>query len=449
MFPPLSSYLPALPPLEPFILHPSSNDSPCSNTVHLTPSAQFTTSYPPSSLASTTRDNPFEALLRKQLDEAHKNNMTSQPQSSLLFGNPNEASSQQGGGGFGQPQQPQPTNNIFGGWGQQQPKTTSISDPPNQQQLQQPPPSNPFGSFTQQPQPQPISIFNTSNQPQQTSISGPLFGYQSGQQQGQQQGGGIAQPQTRLWQQTEPSPRMLQLKIFIHRCRVVLTLSITDPRPVTTQMEVAFSKWNPESSNTLFQTYLYNSVPPDQAPFYSPGPQDDEGKWEEALRKKPAQGAIPVLVKGFAQLGRRVIIQHNHLQILQGRLHEIDGGLRDLLKNHDLQVSIRAAECKRKHLRLNHQCLLLAAKVQVLRNRGYSMDSAEEELREKILKLERSVFDPTLNGRGEEIWARMVSLRESSRHLQRDLEKAGKSMGQVQVEEIDEEVMRRARKVRI
>ena len=76
------------------------------------------------------------------------------------------------------------------------------------------------------------------------------------------------------------------------------------------------------------------------------------------------------------------------------------------------------------------------------------MDSAEEELREKILKLEKSVFDPTLNGRGEEIWARMVSLRESSRQLQRDLEKAGKSMGQGQVEEIDEEVMKRARKVR-
>ena len=214
-------------------------------------------------------------------------------------------------------------------------------------------------------------------------------------------------------------------------------------------MEAAFLKWNPDSSSTLFQTYLYNYVSPDQAPFYSPGPQDDEAKWEEALRKKPAPGAIPVLVKGFEQLSRRVLLQHHHLQILQGRLHEIDGGLRDLLKKHDLQISIRAAECKKKHLRLNHQCLLLAGKVQVLRNRGYSMDSAEEELREKMLKLERSVFDPALNGRGEEIWARMVSLRERSRQLQRESEKVGKSMGEGQVEEIDEEVMRRARKVRI
>lgn len=216
-------------------------------------------------------------------------------------------------------------------------------------------------------------------------------------------------------------------------------------------METAFSKWNPESSNTLFQTYLYNFVPPDQAPFYSPGPQDDEGKWEEALRKKPAPGAIPVLVKGFEQLGRRVVLQNSHLQTLQGRLHEIDGGLRDLLKKHDLQISIRAAECKRKHLRLNHQCLLLAAKVQVLRNRGYAMDSAEEELREKMLKLERSVFDPTLNGRGEEIWARMVSLRERSRQLLRESDNLGNSLGQFtgqrQGEEIDEEVMKRARKV--
>lgn len=224
---------------------------------------------------------------------------------------------------------------------------------------------------------------------------------------------------------------------------------MTDPKRVTTQIEAAFSKWNPDSRDTLFQTYLYNFVPPDQAPFYSPGSQDDETKWEEALRKKPAPGAIPVLVKGFEQLGRRMIVQRNHLEVLQGRLHEIDGGLRDLLRKHDLQISIRAAECKRKHLQLNHHCLLLAAKVQVLRNRGYSMDSAEEELREKMLKLERSVLDPTLTGRGEEIWARMVSLRERSRQLHRELEKAGKYMRPGQVEELDEEVMRRAGKVRI
>lgn len=214
------------------------------------------------------------------------------------------------------------------------------------------------------------------------------------------------------------------------------------------QIEVAFAKWNPESPITLFQTYLYNYVPPDQAPFHIPGPQDDEAKWEEALRKKPFPGAIPVSVRGFQQLSFRMKEQVKHLSILQGRLHEINDGLEALLRRHDLQISTRAAECRRKHVKLSHQCLRLAAKVQVLRNRGYAMDSAEEELRKKLLTLEQNVLDPGLDGRGEEIWARMVSVRERGRQLHKEYEKAGKSLSLEQGQGIDEEVLKRATKVR-
>lgn len=212
-------------------------------------------------------------------------------------------------------------------------------------------------------------------------------------------------------------------------------------------MELAFAKWNPQSQSSLFQTYLYNTVSPDQVPFYRPGPLDDESKWEEALRKKPTPGSVPLLTKGFIQLGQRLLSQEQHLNILQGRLHEINDGLTTLLRKHDLEISVRAAECKRKHLRLSHQCLKLAAKVQVLKNRGYAMDSAEEELREKLLKLERSVSDPALNGRAEEIWARMVSVRERARLLQREFERAGRVVSD-EVGAMDEEVTKRARKVR-
>lgn len=170
-------------------------------------------------------------------------------------------------------------------------------------------------------------------------------------------------------------------------------------------------------------------------------------KWEEALRKRPSPGSIPVIVRGFSQLRSRMETQWGCLQILQGRLHEINNGLTDLLRKHDLQISARATECRRKHLQLNHQCLSLAAKVQVLRNRGYAMDGAEEMLREKILRLEKNVFDPALNGRAEEIWARMVSVRERGRQIQRESEKLGKTLGQDQGLEIDEEVMKRASKV--
>lgn len=211
-------------------------------------------------------------------------------------------------------------------------------------------------------------------------------------------------------------------------------------------MQIASAKWDPQSQSSLFQTYLYNTVSPDQVPFYRPSPLDDESEWEEALRKKPTPGSVPVLQRGFFQIGQRLVLQEQHLKILQGRLHEINDGLTTLLRKHDLEISARAAECKRKHLRLSHQCLKLAAKVQVLKNRGYAMDSAEEELREKLLKLERNVFDPALNGRAEEIWARMVSVRERARMLQREFERAGQVVGD-EVGGMDEEVMKRARKV--
>ncbi len=208
-------------------------------------------------------------------------------------------------------------------------------------------------------------------------------------------------------------------------------------------------KWDPNSSNTSFQTYFYNYVGEDQAPFYRPGPQDDETRWEEALQKKPSPGAIPVLYKGFFQLGQRLLVQKKHLDLLQGRLHEINHSLTGTLQNHDLVISIRAADCRRKHVTLSHRCLALATKVQILRNRGYAMDSAEEELRKKLTTLERGVFDSALTGRAEEIWARMLGVRQRAKQLQTEFERAGKNLSNGQSNELDEEVAKKAKRVSI
>ena len=164
------------------------------------------------------------------------------------------------------------------------------------------------------------------------------------------------------------------------------------------------------------------------------------------MAKKPSPGSIPVAVRGFEQLALRMQQQYHNISILRGRLKEINDGLNALLQKHDLETSIRVVECRRKHLMLSKQCLSLAAKTQVLRNRGYAMDAAEEELSKKLLTLERRVTDPALTGRSEEIWARMVSVRERMRVLQREYEKAGRNLEGQDVA-IDEEVMKRAGKV--
>ncbi|KAI4242683.1 MAG: hypothetical protein L6R40_003904 [Gallowayella cf. fulva] len=339
-------------------------------------------------------------------------------QSGGLFGSSGQSSQQnnlQTGGLFGssQPQQtegllgsskPQQTGGLFGSnlfGGQSQP------DFGNQQNSQQQSSSlfgaKPLGQGQS-------SLFGPQQQQQQQQQSQPsLFGatqqQQPQQQQIPQQASVFGQQNPSIFKQVEVWPR---------------------PRSVADQIEVAFQKWNPDSQISLFQTYIYNFTDPKFVPFCQPGEADNPTKWEEAMSKKPHPGAVPVLVKGFHQLGQRMLLQKQLLQVLQGRLHEINNGLTEMLRRHDLEISVRAAEARKRHLKLNQQCVRLATKVQVLRHRGYAMDSTEEELQKKLLALERKVMDPALNGRGEEIWARMVSKQEQT---------------------IDDEVMKKATKI--
>lgn len=143
--------------------------------------------------------------------------------------------------------------------------------------------------------------------------------------------------------------------------------------------------------------------------------------------------------------------QERHLTLLQGRLHEINDGLSDLLRRHDLEVATRAIECRKRHVRLAQKALALATKTQVLRNRGYAMDAAEEELRQRLVVLEKATVDAAVVGRQEEIWARMVRVRESGWALEAEFRKAGGLVvakgedGTV----VDEAVLKSAKKVRL
>ena len=212
-------------------------------------------------------------------------------------------------------------------------------------------------------------------------------------------------------------------------------------------MAILYEKWNPEQPNCAFKHYFYNNVPPEQVPYYRPGPGEDERKWEEALSKKPTPGSIPLLASGFPALAQRLRTQVMAVQALQARLHEINDSLVELMQNHDLVISVRTAEAKRKHTVLSQRCLNLASKVQVLRNRGYVMDAAEENLKKKLMQLEHAVCDPVFSGRSEEIWARMMGLRERARILQEDSERTAKAASDQQEDAIDEEILKKTKQV--
>ena len=218
-------------------------------------------------------------------------------------------------------------------------------------------------------------------------------------------------------------------------------------RTVPMQMAIVKDKWDSTVLSSPFRAYLYNSVGEDAAPFFQPGPNDTESKWEEALRKRPDSRSVPVLVRGFWELGKRAQRQMDFIAMMQYRLHQINDSLTELLSRHDLKISVRIADARRKHLVLSKRCLTLATKTQVLRNRGYAMDDVEEDLRKKLTQLERSVFDPSLTGRAEEIWARMLAIREGSRRLQSEVENAGPNVALQAGGELNDEVTKTAKKV--
>ncbi|KAJ5226244.1 hypothetical protein N7468_007469 [Penicillium chermesinum] len=342
------------------------------------------------------------------------------------------------GGGLGQSQQPQQPQQSGGLFGQGQ-----------QNQTQQPSTGGglfggggAFGS-TQQ----------TQQQPQQ---QGSLFGgglggqqQQQPQQQQQQQQQQTSQPQQSQFGQTtmvQPQPNQPEQSLSSSLWSPGRAISGVH-RTVDKQMRIVQDKWDTGSPSSGFRAYLYNNVGEDSAPFYQPGPDDDATKWEEALRKRPNPGFVPVQVRGFLELGKRAQRQKDFLSAMQTRLHEINNSLTNYLSRHDLKITLRIADCRRRHLVLSKRCLALAAKTQVLRNRGYAMDEAEEELKKKLTQLERSVFDPSLSGRGEEIWARMLAIHEQSKRLQAEMERAGTNVTANSEDEIDEETMKTAKKI--
>ncbi|KAJ5227997.1 hypothetical protein N7489_008705 [Penicillium chrysogenum] len=358
---------------------------------------------------------------------------TTQPSTGTLFGGQTQqpaaagtgATGAFGGSAFGTSAAPQkPSGSLFGN--PQDPKNTVGSSAFGQPQQQQQ--GSAFGSSLQKPQ---GSLFGGQQQTQQPATAlGGLGGLGSNTQQ-QTNALGQQQPQqSQFGQNTMTTPQPQQQQPSLSSSLWSPGRAITGVhRTVPMQVAIIKDKWDPPSQTSPFRAYLYNNVGEEAAPFYQPGPEDDESKWEEALRKRPGPGYVPVLVKGFWDLGKRAAAK--------GLPHH---------DAHDLNLSVKIADCRRKHIILSKRCLSLAAKTQILRNRGYAMDEAEEELKKKLVELERAVFDPSLNGRAEEIWARMLAIHEHSKRLQAEMDRAGVNVTQAE-DDIDEQTLKTAKKI--
>jgi nuclear pore complex protein Nup54 len=141
-------------------------------------------------------------------------------------------------------------------------------------------------------------------------------------------------------------------------------------------------------------------------------------------------------------MGERIKIQQRNIATFNQKLHEINASLEAMLSKHDLSISVRALDARRKHTMLKQRCLTLAAKAQVLRNRGYALGGDEEDLKAKLLALERGACDPGLSARAEEIWARMIGVRNRASQMKDEIGKRAATS-----EGLNEEAVRRSEKV--
>lgn len=301
-----------------------------------------------------------------------------------------------------------------------------------------------FGASTQQPQQQQSGgLFGQSTQNTQPNQS--LFGNNNNQQQQQQQqtgstlagslsaGFGASTAGGALGAQSQRE--FAQSRLNQHGLNSVAR---TEKSPQDA-MQVLVNKWDPESQSTSLQKYLYNAVNPAYAPYYHPAPGEDEREWETALSNKPKGDAdtayIPVQVRGFKALGARLELQANVLAKLQQNLHEMNNSLAAIMAKHQQDISVRIETSKRQHAAIAQRTLRLAIKCQILRNRGYQLDGTEETLRQDILILNKQVKEPSFSSREEEIWARMVALRERARWLEEEGKRVGAATAEAQRQE--------------
>ncbi|KAI0475993.1 nucleoporin complex subunit 54-domain-containing protein [Xylariaceae sp. FL0804] len=271
---------------------------------------------------------------------------------------------------------------------------------------------------------------------QQTGLFGGSLLGQSTQQQAQQQPAGAS---------LNASQALNQLKSSIWEPG----RESTNHKPIDQQMDTMVNKWTPSHPDTSFKYYFYNRVDKSRIPFYQPGPGEDPREWEQANHEKPKRPSkenedyVPVLATGFHSVFHRIQMQKNVLANYRQALHAINNSLDAILSQNDLQISVRAVNARRKHAILQQRCLALASKVQVLRNRGYTLDSHEDELKTKLESLDQGLSDPALSARTEELWSRLLLLRGYADTLRNEIDRRG---SEVQ-EGIGEEVEAKAKKI--
>ncbi|KAF5095415.1 hypothetical protein D0Z00_003151 [Geotrichum galactomycetum] len=319
-------------------------------------------------------------------------------QSGGLFGGANN--NQQSGGLFGGASNAQQSGGLFGSANNQQQQQQQAQQ--QQQQLQQ---TGLFGgntssAATQQPsfswsKPNDKAPANTSLQINNNMANG---------------AGALTTPS--LFNNTASNPNATQLAVTLLQKQ-----QQTSGPSVIDQIEKIKDSWDPTSPQCALQCFFYNKVGTQQALLYQKPAGIEQARWDAAMAARPDDAHVPVHVVGFTDLEKRVARQEATVLVYRQRMHEINDKLNQLSSRHDLHTLVKTAQMQARHQRLVQRTLALAARLQVLRHRGFVLKPDEEVLKRELERLNQQVDDPAVFGRINEIWARLTVLRERAQAL--------------------------------
>lgn len=188
-------------------------------------------------------------------------------------------------------------------------------------------------------------------------------------------------------------------------------------------MKYVWERWNERDPNCVFKHYFYNKVDEGKVPLYKPQPGENPTEWEEALQNKPATGFMPVLCTGFAGAADRMKTQSKAIAEFNRRMHAINNDLDIILQRHELETDVRALAARRRQATIAQRLVALAARAQLLRNRGYALSGDEDDLQARLQQLEKEVLDPATAAREEDLWSKLIVLREYADQLNREMDK--------------------------
>ena len=333
------------------------------------------------------------------------------PQSTLgggLFGNNNQQQPNAGtlggnttGGLFGnKPAQPQTTlgGGLFGN---------------NQQQQQQQPASAGFGlkstqpSFAwsqqgqqqQQPQPQQSSLFGAPAQQQQQQFpNSHLMGSLN-----------LQTPSSLTLQQQQSANYPQQIQDQIVKCK---------------------ESWDPSSSKSKLRTFVYNKVDKQQALLYNKPNNIMPDEWDKALKNKPNDSVIPVELLGFEALNQRNQIQIENVAQSRTILKQLLEKNTQLQQRHELEIASRILKVTNKNVEIETRLLKLGSQLAILKNRGLPLNITEEKMWNQYKELLKRSEDPAGLGKTNELWARLVVLKERARNISDQLDNTMSTINQ-------------------